>query len=165
MQDKQYENMEIIYASPYSKIFCGRECDTGKSVILKTGGQDTMTPEAAEKLKCEYRKLLMVNNPHIVKGLGEVTMGGRYFLKEEFCPGIVLRQLIKQGGMEWGDFYLIAVQMIEGLSALHEAGIIHKDVNPSNVIYEAESGLRYCWIWGYPLFFRMKSQRGSGLII
>lgn len=140
MQDKQYENMEIIYASPYSKIFCGRECDTGQSVILKTGGQDTVTPEAAEKLRREYRKLLKVNNPHVVRGLGEVMLGGRYYLKEEFCPGIVLRQLIKQGGMEWEDFYLIACQMIEGLSALHEAGIIHKDVNPSNVIYEAESG-------------------------
>ena len=140
MQDTQYENMEIIYASPYSKIFCGRECDTGQLVILKTGGQDTMTPEAAERLRREYLKLLMVNNPHIVKALGEVTLGGRYHLKEEFCPGIVLSRLIKQGGMEWADFYLIAGQMIEGLSALHEAGIIHKDINPSNVIYEAESG-------------------------
>ena len=140
MQDKQYVNMEKIYASPYSKIFCGRECDTGQLVVLKTGGQDTMTPEANERLRREYRMLRMVDNPHVVRALGEITLDGRYYLKEQCCPGIVLRQLIKRGGMEWADFYLIAGQMIEGLSALHEAGIIHKDVNPSNVIYDSESG-------------------------
>lgn len=139
MQDMQCKNMEKIYASPYSKIFCGRECDTGQLVVLKTGGQDSMTPEATERLKREYCKLMMVDNPHVVRALGEVTVDGRYYLKEECCPGIVLRQMIKQGGMEWPDFYLIAGQMVEGLSALHEAGIIHKDINPSNVIYDSES--------------------------
>lgn len=140
MQEMQYENMEIMYASPYSKILRGRECDTGQLVILKTGGQDLMTSEAAERLRREYRMMLMVDSPHVVRALGEVTVDGRFYLKEEYCPGIGLGQMIKQGGMEWPDFYLIAGQMTEGLCALHEAGIIHKDINPSNVVYDADSG-------------------------
>lgn len=140
MQDMQYVNMKKVYASQNSKIFCGWECSTGQQVILKTGGQDTMTPEAAERLRREYYMMRMVDSPHVVRALGEITLDGRYYLKEQSCPGILLRQLIKHGGMEWADFYLIAGQMIEGISALHEVGIIHKDVNPSNVIYDAESG-------------------------
>ncbi len=35
------------------------------------------------------------------------------------------------------DFYRIARQLVTGLRDLHEAGIIHKDVNPSNIIYDA----------------------------
>ena len=140
MQDKQYVEMEKIYASQNSRIFRGWERGTGQQVILKTSGQDTMTPESAERLRREYSMMQMVDNPHVVRALGEITLDGRYYLKEQSCPGILLRQLIKHGGMEWADFYLIAGQMIEGLSALHEAGIIHKDINPSNVIYDAESG-------------------------
>ena len=140
MQDKQYVDMEKIYASQNSRIFRGWECGTGQQVILKTGGQDTMTSESVERLRREYSMMQMVDNPHVVRALGEITLDGRYYLKEQDCPGILLRQLITHGGMEWADFYLIAGQMIEGLSALHEAGIIHKDINPSNVIYDAESG-------------------------
>lgn len=140
MQDKQYVNMKKIYASQNSRIFRGWECGTGQQVILKTGGQDTMTPEAAERLRREYCMMRMVDSPHVVRALGEITLNGRYYLKEQSCPGILLRHLIKHGGMEWADFYLIAGQMIKGLSALHDVGIIHKDINPSNVIYDAESG-------------------------
>ena len=139
MQDKQYENMELIYASPYSKIFRCRECDTGQLAVLKTCGKNAVTPESTERLRREYRMLLMVDNPHVVRAFGEITLDGRYYLKEQYCPGSVLSRLIKHGGMDWQDFYRIAGQMIEGLSALHKAGIIHKDINPSNVIYDEQS--------------------------
>ena len=38
------------------------------------------------------------------------------------------------------EFLLIAQQVVAGLCDLHEAGVVHKDVNPSNIVYDAESG-------------------------
>ncbi|EQG68979.1 diguanylate cyclase domain protein [Clostridioides difficile DA00160] len=139
MQKKRFENMEVIYASPYSKIYQGLDCDTGNTIILKTGGQDYISSETVERLKHEYQVMKMVDNPHVVKTLGEVMLDGRYYLMEEFYPGTVLNQLIKQKPFELSDFYLVASQIIEGLGAIHKAGIIHKDINPFNIIFDEAS--------------------------
>ena len=51
---------------------------------------------------------------------------GRYYLAEEYYPGITLSRMLKQGALEMTDFYRIARQLVTGLRDLHEAGIIHK---------------------------------------
>ena len=75
-----------------------------------------------------------------IRDSGEITLDGRCYLVEEFCPGITLSRLLKQGALEMSDFYRIAKQLVMGLRDIHKAGVIHKDVNPSNIMYDAESG-------------------------
>ncbi len=40
-----------------------------------------------------------------------------------------------------GDFLRIAIQITDSLGAVHRARIIHKDINPSNIVYNADSGV------------------------
>ena len=132
-----YKIIEILYDSPSSKVLRGKECGTGRTVVLKTGGQEQMSAEAAERLKHEYQVMQQADSPHAAKAVGEVVIDGRYYLAEEYYPGITLSRMLKQGALEMTDFYRIARQLVTGLRDLHEAGIIHKDVNPSNIIYDA----------------------------
>lgn len=136
----QYTNLEVIYISPSSKLLRGKDSHTGSWVVLKTGGQEHMTQEAAARLRREYQIMQRIDSPYVVKALGEVTLDERCYLVEEFCPGITLSRLLKQGALEMSDFYRIAKQLVMGLRDIHEAGIIHKDINPSNIMYDAESG-------------------------
>lgn len=46
----RYKNLEEIYSSPTRRILRGTDCETGRNVVLKTGGQDCMAPEATERL-------------------------------------------------------------------------------------------------------------------
>ena len=136
----QYTNLEVIYISPSSKLLRGKDGSTGNRVVLKTGGQEPMTQEEAARLRQEYQIMKRIDSPYVVKAFGEVTLDGRCYLVEEFCPGITLSRLLKQGALEMADFYRIAKQLVMALRDIHKAGIIHKDVNPSNIMYDAESG-------------------------
>ncbi|RGU95764.1 response regulator [Clostridium sp. AF15-17LB] len=132
-----YKIIEIVYDSPSSKVLRGKDCSTGRTVVLKTGGQGQMPAEAVERLKHEYQVMQQADSPHVAKAVGEAEIDGRYYLVEEYYPGITLSRMLKQGALEMTDFYRIAGQLVSGLRDLHEAGIIHKDVNPANIIYDA----------------------------
>ncbi|MDC7289159.1 diguanylate cyclase [Blautia schinkii] len=157
----KYTNLEVIYVSPSSKLLRGKDGSTGSWVVLKTGGQEHMTQEAMERLRREYQIMQRVDSPHAVKALGEVTLDGRCYLVEEFCPGITLSRLLKQGALEMSDFYRISEQLVLGLRDIHKAGVIHKDVNPANIMYDAESGRVVLLDFGISSMFMHKQMSGT----
>ena len=159
----QYTNLEVIYVSPSSKLLRGKDGGTGNWVVLKTGGQEHMTQEAAARLRREYQIMQRIDSPHAVKALSEVTLDGRCYLVEEFCPGITLSRLLKQGALEMSDFYLIAKQLVMGLRDIHKAGVIHKDVNPANIMYDAESGRVVLLDFGISSMFMYEQMSGTKL--
>ena len=161
MNNRRYENLDTIYHSLSSKVMRGKECDTDRPVVLKTGGQEQMTPESMERLKHEYQVMQQVDSSHVVKALGETTIGGRYYLVEEYCPGVTLSRMLKQGALDMPVFYRIAEQLVQGLRDLHESNIIHKDVNPSNIIYDAESGRAVFLDFGISSVFSHEKTTGA----
>ena len=159
----KYTNLEVIYVSPSSKLLRGKEGSTGNRVVLKTGGQEPMTQEQTARLRREYQIMQRIDSPHVVKAFGEVTLDGRYYLVEEFCPGITLSRLLKQGALDMPDFYRIAEQLVMGLRDIHKAGVIHKDVNPSNIMYDAESGRVALLDFGISSMFMHEQMSGTRL--
>lgn len=58
-----------------------------------------------------------------------------HFLAMEYVPGPTLRQTIADSGkLPVGNACRILAEAARGLHAAHEAGIVHRDVKPSNVI-------------------------------
>ena len=159
----KYTNLEVIYVSPSSKLLRGKDGSTGNRVVLKTGGQEPMTQEQTARLRREYQIMQRIDSPHVVKAFGEVTLDGRYYLVEEFCPGITLSRLLKQGALDMPDFYRIAEQLVMGLRDIHKAGVIHKDVNPSNIMYDAESGRVALLDFGISSMFMHEQMSGTRL--
>ena len=159
----QYTNLEVIYVSPSSKLLRGKDSGTGSRVVLKTGGQEPMTQEETARLRREYQIMQRIDSPHVVKPLNETTLDGRFYLVEEFCPGITLSRLLKQGALEMSDFYRIAKQLVMGLRDIHKSGIIHKDVNPANIMYDAESGRVVLLDFGISSMFIHEQMSGTRL--
>ena len=59
---------------------------------------------------------------------------GVCFAVMELLEGETLRSLINQGPLPWGRALEIATAVAEGLSAAHSKGVIHRDLNSSNVL-------------------------------
>lgn len=159
----QYTNLEVIYVSPSSRLLRGKDAGTGRQVVLKTGGQEHMTQEATARLRREYQIMQRIDSPHVAKALDEVTLDGRCYLVEEFCPGITLSRLLKQGALEMSDFYRIAEQLVMALRDIHKEGVIHKDVTPANVMYDANSGRVMLLDFGISSMFMHEQMSGTRL--
>ena len=52
-----------------------------------------------------------------------------------------LRRSMKDGGLPLAKVKHVTRQLLEALAALHEAGVIHADVKPDNILYHAASGV------------------------
>lgn len=73
---------------------------------------------------------------------GIVAPHGVPFLAMELCPGEPLRARIDaQGAMAWPDVDTLVEQLGEDLDAAHAAGVVHRDLNPSNImVYQDHKG-------------------------
>ena len=62
------------------------------------------------------------------------------FIATEFVDGITLRQHLKRARPTLAETLDIAIQIASGLAAAHEAGIVHRDVKPENVMLRNRDG-------------------------
>lgn len=76
-----------------------------------------------------------VDHPNVVRTLEAGDLDEVHYLALEYVPGWTLRQLVTQrGSLPVGEAAWIFADVAAGLAHLHERGIVHRDVKPSNVM-------------------------------
>lgn len=94
----------------------------------------------AERMKLEGQWLGMMHHPHIVEALDMGVLGdGRPYLVLELLDGCDLRASLKRFGVFSIPTALDMVeQILKGLSALHEANIVHRDIKLENLFHQTD---------------------------
>jgi len=90
---------------------------------------------AAQRFVREARAAARVRHPHIVDvfDFGYLADGRPYFVME-ICEGESLLTLIRRGALQPADAVSIARQMAQALASVHDHGVVHADVTPSNAL-------------------------------
>ena len=91
-------------------------------------------PERVSRFRQEARAVSLLNHPNIVSIFDAELAAGRYYIATELVEGETLGQLAARGPMERKLLLEIAVQICSALGAAHEAGIVHRDIKPDNVM-------------------------------
>jgi serine/threonine protein kinase len=87
----------------------------------------------------EARAAGEVRHKHLVPITEAGEVDGRPYLAVAFVRGRTLEQRLADGRLPIPDVVRVVAHVASGLDALHNAGIVHRDVKPSNVIID-ESG-------------------------
>ena len=90
---------------------------------------------ATQTLKQEIRLARKITHRNVVRthDLGEAE--GVRFLTMEYVPGTTLRDILdRRGVVALAPGLQIAKQLCRGLAAVHEAGIVHRDIKPPNIM-------------------------------
>lgn len=95
-----------------------------------------LDPETQRRFTAEAEVLANLRHPHIVQVLAAGrTAEGLPYLALEYLPGENLAERLKRGGpLPWREVVEVGVQVAGALHALHEAGVIHRDVKPANIM-------------------------------
>ena len=87
----------------------------------------------------EARAAAKVNHPHLTHIYFVGEEGDAHFFAMELLPGQDLEACVKEHGpLPWARALEVLIQTAKGLAAAHAAGVIHRDVKPSNVILQPD---------------------------
>jgi serine/threonine protein kinase len=129
-----YEITGHLGTGGMGEVYQATDAKLGRSVAIKLL-PDVFTHDAGrtERFEREARVLASLNHPNIAAIHGLDESGGRKFLVMELVPGETLAERIQRGPIPLEEAVTIANQLLDGLEAAHEKGVIHRDLKPANI--------------------------------
>ena len=133
---ERFDLQEPIGRGAMGVVWRARDTTTGGTVAVKLlRGLHADDPEYVARFAREVELARRVHSPHVVRVLGYGARQGIPYVVLEYVPGSSLRaRLAQHGPYAPPDARSILGQVAQGLSAVHQAGVVHRDVKASNVL-------------------------------
>ena len=131
-----YEIQQELYRGRRRVVFRALRERDRRPVVIKTPSDEFPTPAQLTALRREYQILSSVELEGVARPLELVTYRDRLALVLEDAGGVPLKSLLASGPIPLADALRIGAQLAGVLGELHRRGIIHKDVNPNNVLVD-----------------------------
>lgn len=112
----------------------------GLRVVIKDQNQHTPLSLEAARFRRERDVLSRIESDHVISCLGLAEQETRLSLILEDFGGESLDKLIESRPLTCFEVLEIALQVTQALGDIHAAGIVHGNVNPSNLVWNSETG-------------------------
>lgn len=132
---------ELIYDGSPSRVYRAQRESDGLPVMLKSLADERAVREARACLKHEFEMIQGLNCTSVIRAYGLEQHNNMPIVVLEDFGGASLEKLAQQGRFSLEEALRIGVQLAKGLEEIHRARVIHKDINPSNVIYNRREGV------------------------
>ncbi|MEH2195505.1 MAG: AAA family ATPase [Nostoc sp.] len=129
-----YKVLTELHASPNSQVYQGYRDLDQQPVVLKVLRQEYPSPEAIARFKLEYDLTRRFQAPGIIQAYDLKKYQNTLVLVLEDFGGQPLRGLLYQSPLPLQNFLQLAIQVTAALEEIHQQQIIHKDINPANIL-------------------------------
>ena len=135
-----YKITAKVYESENSLVYRALSHTDKRSVILKVLKKDYPNPSELTRYKQEYEITRTLNIKGVISAYELFPYENSLAIVLEDFGGKSLDLWLKMRLFTLLDFLQISRQIAEALGGIHKANIIHKDINPSNIIFNSETG-------------------------
>ncbi len=122
-------------------VYRARHVKVGRAFAVKVLHPDLLVDlKVAQRFEHEAELAGRLRHPNVigVVDLGETSTGLRYMIMD-FAEGSALAEVLTEAPMPAPRIINITRQLLDGLFHAHEAGLIHRDFKPENVIIERDA--------------------------
>ena len=144
-----YDIIEKLHASERALVNRVFSASEAAHLIIKTLNKDFPSFQEVAQFKREYAIALRCQHAGIVRPLALRQEAGRWIIIQEDIGGQSLNKHLlerrahnteacAQPLIPLSDFFEIALQLCTALEVVHANGVIHKDINPSNLVWNSE---------------------------
>lgn len=130
-----YKVQSLLGVGGMGEVYLAVDTRLGRRVALKLLPEDfAKDQKRVSRLLQEARAASNLNHPNIltIHDVGQID--SRHFIATEFIDGETLRERLNKGPLELNLLLQLATDIASALAAAHEAGIVHRDIKPDNVM-------------------------------
>jgi len=138
----RYRLTERIDRGGTAEVWRARDERLDRDVAVKILGAEA-EPAFRERFTTEARRAAAVSHPHIVTVFDEGQDGNAAFIVMEEVRGRSLRDIVAdRGALPAAEVATLVGQIAGALDATHQAGLVHLDVKPANVIVDGSGNAK-----------------------
>jgi predicted ATPase/serine phosphatase RsbU (regulator of sigma subunit)/tRNA A-37 threonylcarbamoyl transferase component Bud32 len=130
-----YEIGSKIYESHRSRVYRGLRQKDQLPVVLKVLNRDYPRSTELARFRREHQILQELDVPGVIRGYELVPYGNTLVLILEDIGAESLATILNQRGFSVEEAVRVMTAVMKALSGVHGRGVLHKDVNPANLIY------------------------------
>jgi tetratricopeptide (TPR) repeat protein len=131
-----YDILERIGKGGMGEVFLGRHRHLDRLFAIKllpSGG--VVDPMAVERFQREMRAAGKLDHPNVLRATDAGYSAGNYYLVTDYLKGIDLGEHVKRNGpLSIDEACFTIYQVAQALQHVHDAGLVHRDVKPSNIM-------------------------------
>ncbi|MFX1257116.1 MAG: protein kinase [Promethearchaeota archaeon] len=108
----------------------------GKEVVIKLYNEWILAePDQTSRIDSELQTSIKINSENVVKSHELLDFENHLVLIMEYLPGITLSKWLEENNqLTFNKIVQISRQILQGLKAIHEQGLIHRDLKPDNIM-------------------------------
>ena len=130
-----YKISKRIGRGGMGEVYLASDISAGRKAALKLlPTQFTGDAERMKRFQQEARAVAGLNHPNILTIYEVGADSSLRYIASELIEGETLRQRLGRESMQLSEAVEIAIQVAGALAAAHEAGVIHRDVKPENIM-------------------------------
>ncbi|MCC9193126.1 Stk1 family PASTA domain-containing Ser/Thr kinase [Arthrobacter sp. zg-Y916] len=142
--DGRYQVRSRIARGGMSTVYLATDTRLDRDVALKV-----LYPHLAadrgflDRFEREAKSAARLSHPHVVGVLDQGIEGSLAYLVMEYVPGRTLRDVLNERTVLTPRLALAMMDaVVDGLAAAHEAGLVHRDVKPENVLLAGSGAIK-----------------------
>ena len=134
----RYRPLRPLGSGGSGSVWLARDEKTGLDVALKIVAREGKAAARAER---EAAAAARLRHPSCLRAYSFARDTRHVYIAYEFVPGRTFREALREGELNDADAVEACAQVSEGLAHAHRAGILHRDVKPSNVLLADGAGV------------------------
>ncbi len=141
-----YTILKLLGEGGMGIVYAAYDAELDRKVAIKLLHPRPMTrvddSDGTRRLLREAQAMAKISHPNVLQVFEADTHGQQVYVVLEHVEGTTLRTWWKQRPRGWQEVLQIFLQIGEGLHAAHEAGVIHRDLKPDNILIDTHDRAR-----------------------
>lgn len=134
-----YEIIGPLGAGGMGRVFQARDVRLHRDVAIKILSLDSVgNAELQRRFAQEALIASALNHPNILIVHDIGNLNGTEYIVTELIEGESLRKVVKRGPLPLKRLLDIGIQIADGLASAHQAGVVHRDLKPDNIMISKE---------------------------